>query len=134
MIPGGAPTVLLVTLLAGLVSPVVGLGAQEPSPAPPEPPALEAIEGRVVQEADGAAVEEAWVEVLTADGRVVRRTVTDSAGAFRVVLPGPGSWRLRVSRRDFRAVVTEPLEVAGGGTVPVEVTLSPRAASSPPSR
>lgn len=125
MIPDRSPALQVALLLAGVGFSAAGLRAQEPPRAPGDPPALEAIEGQVRDEG-GVPVEEAWVEALAADGRVVRRTVADSVGSFRLVLPAPGTWRLRVSRRDFLARVTDPMEVAGGRTLQVQVTLSPR--------
>jgi hypothetical protein len=127
----GKPAVPLAWLPLGLTLLVpAALVAQAPTPG--EPPPVEAIEGRVRGGGEGAPLEEAWVEVLDLGDRVVRRTVTDSVGDFRVELPAPGRWRLRVSRRDFVAAVTEVIGVREGETMRVELSLEPRPPTLPP--
>lgn len=87
------------------------------------------LSGQVRNEGSEEPVAEAWVELLDPEGRSLRRILTDDAGAFLLHAPEPGSWRLRVSRRGFRAHVTPAIEV--GGT-PVRELLIRIAPSSPP--
>lgn len=105
--------------------------SQEPEPNPPAPGA---VEGVVRGGTDALPLEDAWVEVLAPDDRAVARTVTGEDGLFTVRLPAAGSWRLRVSRRDFVALVTPALQVGLGDTARVELTLEPRPGLLPEQR
>lgn len=127
----------LAALLAAGMSPVGGASQQPPAPAPetpapaPPPPAPAVLEGAVRGTGEGGEaaslpLAEAWVEALDGDDRVVARTVTSEDGAFRIVLPPPGPWRLRVSRRDFLPELRGPETVSAGDTLKVQVLLRRR--------
>lgn len=55
------------------------------------------IAGRVVNAKSGSQVEFASAVLLRADSSVVRGTMTDSAGAFRLAAPADGDYLIRVS-------------------------------------
>ncbi len=97
-------------LAVGLVLPF-GAAAQDRAPT-----ATEAVTGTVA-EADGRPVLGALVAVEDEEDRRLRSVLTDDAGRFHLPLPGPGTYRLRVERLGYRAVVTDPFTVAEGEVV-----------------
>lgn len=63
----------------------------------------------------------AFIRLLDADGRYLRGVLSDSAGRFVLVVPGPGRYRLRAERIGQRSVEAGPFDLAEGQTVPVRL-------------
>jgi protocatechuate 3,4-dioxygenase beta subunit len=103
------------------------LAAQDPGADPSAEPAVEQSVTGVVSEADGRPVLGALVAVEDDEGRRLRSTLTDEAGRFRIPVAQPGTYRLRVERLGYRALVTEAFTVAAGQVLrhDVEVTGEP---------
>lgn len=73
---------------------------------------------------DGATPARAVVVVATdARGAAIAQALTDDRGAFRVALPGPGTYGVRALRIGFRPTVVAARAVGAGETVAVRVVL-----------
>lgn len=87
----------------------------------------QSLHGRVVDGSTGAPVN--TVEVVAMYGsKVAASVLSDSAGAFRMLLPTAGSYELAIKRLGYHA---EPVTVAVGATELVEVTLRISATAVP---
>jgi len=103
------PTVLLIAGLALLAAPDEGWS--------------QALLGQALQEGSGNPVEGALVIVTDSRGEQVARGLTDAAGRFRLVLPGPDTYGLTLERIGFETVVGGPYQVEGTGTLRLELTV-----------
>lgn len=88
------------------------------------PAALEgqAIYGTVVDDTLRAAVEGAEV-VLLHEGSRMAAAVTDSVGRFSLVVPGAGTYTLRVSHIAFLTYDVDSVDVGTGETVTLQIRL-----------
>jgi hypothetical protein len=93
------------------------------------PLTAQTVEGTVVEEESGTPIP--GVEVLLLDEARERetraQTVTDSLGAFRLVLPAPGRYTLLLRRIGYATRTTEAIEVARAEVVVTEVALGTEA-------
>src|SRR5689334_10118845 len=74
------------------------------------------VHGRVVDEAN-APVAGAVIALRSGDGQASPAAVeasSDPTGAFRAVLPQPGSYRVTISQPDFFRLVDRPVEIHDG--------------------
>jgi hypothetical protein len=78
--------------------------------------AAQVARGTVVDEV-GQPVRTALVLLLDAQGKQRAAVLTDTAGAFVLRAPGPGSYRLRVERIGYRTSEALALELAAGQAV-----------------
>jgi hypothetical protein len=108
----------LVWLFLGLFIPTGAATAQDPAPGP-----LPQVFG-VVAEPGPRPVLGALVILETPDGRRVRSVLTDGDGRFRLPAPAPGTYRLRVERLGYRAVLTGAFPLAAGERLAREVELT----------
>jgi hypothetical protein len=88
----------------------------------PLPASAQLVTGRVLEQGTTTPVGGAQVEARAGD-LTARTTVTDSTGAFRIVLSIPGRYSLRVQHVAYAAYTSEPLEIGRDETVSVEVRL-----------
>jgi hypothetical protein len=79
------------------------------------------ITGRVVEYGSDRPIVAAAIGIFDGDDAIIS-TESDSTGSFRLALPGPGQYRLRVERLGYAPAETEAVEV--GRTELVEVTIS----------
>lgn len=96
-------------LLALLVTSAECLVAQEPG----------LIRGRVLDDASGAAVAGANVELLTLPGRMVRRTIADASGSFVLPVPRDGTFVLSAVRVGYGQARSAPVGIHRGDTLDV---------------
>jgi hypothetical protein len=82
------------------------------------------IRGVVRTVADLAPVSAATIILLDGQDREQVRVVSDSSGLFGATLTRPGGYRLRVERMGFAAYVSEPVVVARGEIVRVELHIA----------
>lgn len=75
------------------------------------------VQGRVTEEADGRALLAAEVALLDAEGRVAAVTLSDSAGAYRISPPEPGSYSVQVDLLGYERLVSPLLALGEGRTV-----------------
>lgn len=81
------------------------------------------MSGTVVEEVTKAPVAGALITALDARGSEAATVTTDSAGWFRVRLPAPGTWAVRIRHIAYVSYVSPPLEVAGTEAVEIEIRL-----------
>lgn len=72
---------------------------------------------------DGGAIEGAMV-VLLSSGSSVEQQLTDSAGTFRIPVPTPGRYALRVDRIGYGSTHVDPFEVGAGASVRKDIQVS----------
>lgn len=80
------------------------------------------LRGRVI-EAGGAPVPRALVELRLPDGSVPARTRSGASGAYAIVAPGPGAYRLRVVAIGYSPHLSEAFALATN-TVHPDVTMA----------
>lgn len=112
-----SPVMLFALLLAGLVVLADPVSAQETDPG--------TLEGTVRSE-EGVVVAGATVTAIRAGtGRTFGARAGDG-GAFRIESLPPGTYRVRVRARGYRARVREEVAIRSGATTSLEVRLSIR--------
>lgn len=87
------------------------------------PAAAQTLDGRVTDAADGTPVATAQVVALDDAGEVAAYTVSGNDGRYELRLPGPGAFRLRVSRIGFAQGISQPVTLAEGDRVSVDLGL-----------
>ena len=105
--PRGCLAALLVPALVLLYAP---LGAQQE-------PEQQEVRGLVTEDGTGAPIEGAMILLIDLDGRRVGGVLSASNGRFRVPVPDPGRYVLRVERTGYASMDTELLEVPVGTSV-----------------
>jgi hypothetical protein len=103
-------TALTLLLVASQFSP---LGAQ-------------VIRGKLIEDGSDRHIADGTIHLLDASGTTVDLTVTDPVGAFRLVAPGPGRYRLEGTRIGYATAVTREIDLEKGDTVEVTFRLSPK--------
>jgi hypothetical protein len=88
------------------------------------PAAAQLLRGRVLDAADGKPVPHARISVVTAEGRVVARAATSTAGTFSVALRVTEPVRLRADRTGYAPTVTQPVQVGLYETLDVDVQMA----------
>ena len=81
------------------------------------PRAAEGIRGQVVEQGSGRPVAGAMVVLAGAGGRQLAAALTGPDGGFRLAVPGPGRYQLRVERVGYATIAGMEVEVAPGATV-----------------
>ncbi len=92
--------------------------------AAPAPLLAQTVEGRVIDRATDRPIPEVAVTVLNGSGRVVARTLADTAGHFVLEVRAPGSYRLRGERIGYRAVTTAVFALAPREALQADLHLS----------
>lgn len=88
------------------------------------PARAQVFEGRVLDEGDGRPVVTALVRLLDDGLEPLAVAVSDTAGRYRIELPGPGRYHLAAERIGYDPFTSHLLEVADAGrTYPVDVGL-----------
>jgi hypothetical protein len=85
--------------------------------------AAQSVRGVVLRD---AGVPATGVVVMLTDtaGAAVARTLSSEAGAYRVLAPGPGTFRIRTLRIGFKPETTEPITLANGQERTRDITLA----------
>ena len=104
-IPWRAPLVIVV-LAGALMLPGGTATAQRP--------ARQEVRGTVFDGEANASVEGAMVLLFDTNGRRVHGVLSGTGGFFRIDVPTPGRYRLRIERIGYANAETEPFEVAAG--------------------
>jgi hypothetical protein len=82
------------------------------------PPAWgQEIRGRVVERATGEAVMGGFAVLVDEGGLEMARSLTDARGAFALLAPGPGTYRIRSERIGFRVAVSDLIDLADNQVV-----------------
>ncbi|CAA9372511.1 MAG: hypothetical protein AVDCRST_MAG68-5659 [uncultured Gemmatimonadetes bacterium] len=92
--------------------------------ASPAPLFAQTVEGRVMDRANDQPISEVSVSALNGSGRVVARTVADSAGHFRLEVRGAGAYRLRAVRLGYRQVTSPGFSLGADEALQVDLHLS----------
>ena len=90
------------------------------------------VRGTVVDSLTGAPVRDALVMLIGDDGAPRARALSLDAGGYAMAAPSPGRYSIRTKRIGYRAVETDPFEVAEG-EVRVHDVLAPTIRVSLPS-
>jgi hypothetical protein len=98
------------------------------------PAAAQLVSGRVLEDGTERAVGGATIELMDTTGLVRGSAVADTAGAFRVMVPQPGMYRLRVSHIAYATTETPTINAALGVQVRLELRMNPTAVSLEPLR
>jgi hypothetical protein len=72
------------------------------------------VRGTVVDSLTGAPVRDALVMLIGDDGAPRARALSLDAGGYAIAAPSPGRYSLRTKRIGYRAVQSDPFEVAEG--------------------
>ncbi len=96
------------------------------------PAAAQTLDGRAVERETLRPVPAAFVVLLDSAGEPVAAARTDSAGAFSVAAPGPGTFVLNVQRPGFGRTTTRGVPLGAGETVAVEVRMAADTAAGAP--
>jgi len=94
----------------------------------------QAFVGRILDEATGSAVALASIGLLDSSGNRLTEIVADTAGRFRVVAPGPGTYHLHVSALGYQSVNTREVRLDTRVELQVELRLSASAVPVEPLR
>ncbi len=92
------------------------------------------IIGRVLNEGNGEAVVAADVQLIDLKGLVRARSVSDTAGHFRLVAPVPGAYTVRVNSIGYAPTNTSALQLDKGLELNIEIRLNTQAVSLEPLR
>lgn len=98
------------------------------------PAAAQLVSGTVLEEGTGQPVAGAVIEVFDTTGLQRASAVADTSGAFRILVPQPGVYRLRVSHIAYATAETEAIDVDLGTQVELELRMSPTAVALEPLR
>ena len=98
------------------------------------PAAAQLVTGRVIEAGSERPVGGAAIELTDTMGVHRGAVVADTGGAFRLMVPQPGHYRLRVSHIAYATTETETIDAALGVHVELELSLSPAAVPLEPLR
>jgi hypothetical protein len=79
-----------------------------------KPAAGQVVAGAVVEAESGAPISGAFVLLEDEGGEVRARALSGPGGTFRVEVPGPGAWRLRLERIGYAVATSPPLRLEAG--------------------
>lgn len=96
--------------------------------------AAQSIVGKTVDATSGAPIVTAAVELLDGVSAVRARVLTDSTGAFRVMAPLPGRYRLRITMIGYATIESGELAADQGTQLEVDVRMDPEAVGLEPIR
>jgi hypothetical protein len=94
----------------------------------------QSVVGKVVDATTGAPIATAEIQLLDALAAVRAHVLTDTAGAFRIMAPLPGSYRLRATMLGYATVESGELAADQGTQIEVEVRMHPQAVTLDPIR
>ena len=88
------------------------------------PLSAQTFQGRVLDDQDERAIPTALIRLVDRAGEQHAVSIADSSGAYRLVAPKPGVYRLEAARLGFENFETPLLEAAqAGGVYPVDLLL-----------
>lgn len=90
------------------------------------PVLAQSVQGRMVHESDGRPVAGGFVILTDTLGHEVARALTDASGAFVLVAPTPGAYRLRSAVIGWQATLSPPVLLERGATVDYTFVIRPR--------
>lgn len=88
------------------------------------PLAAQTLRGRVTDRTTGAPVAEGQVLLVTEQRFGVAQFTTNDSGAFQVVAPAAGRYRLQFARPGYRLLITPPFDLVAGETVDYALQVS----------
>ena len=115
--------------LRGRIALVVGILLASSAPV-----AAQLVAGKVVEEGSERPVGGALIELVDTTGLRRGSVVADTAGTFRIMVPQPGAYRLRVTHIAYANMETETIDAALGVRVELELRVSPTAVALEPLR
>lgn len=98
------------------------------------PAAAQLVTGTVLDESTEQGIAGATIELTDTLGASRGSAVADTAGEFRIVVPQPGYYRLRVSHIAYASTETATINAALGVQVKLELRMSPSAVPLEPLR
>ena len=98
------------------------------------PAAGQLVSGKVVEEGTERPVGGAMIELVDTTGLTRGTVVADTAGTFRIMVPQPGAYRLRVAHIAYAGMETGTIDAALGVEVELELRMSPTAVALEPLR
>lgn len=90
---------------------------------PATPVSAQTVQGTVADGESGVPIYTADVTLLTTDGGVAGRSVTDDDGRFLVLGVRAGTYRLRATRMGYAAFTTEPFSLEQGQDAVADLSL-----------
>lgn len=90
------------------------------------------VRGTVRDSATARPIDAGWASLITGDGRIVDRVVTDSSGQFVLTAPTPGNYGVRFERIGYRAVRSEIFALGARSEIELSVHLPPGAVGLEP--
>jgi hypothetical protein len=90
------------------------------------------IRGTVADSATARLLDACWVSLISSDGHIVDRVVTDSSGQFALSAPAPGSHVVQIERLGYGTVRTEPFALGARAEISLSLFLPPDAVGLKP--
>lgn len=87
------------------------------------------VRGSVLDATTDRAIESGVITLVDPGGAFVRAVLTDSSGAFAVLAPQPGAYRLRFERLGYAPVTTDRFTLQPGETITRAIAARPVTAS-----
>jgi hypothetical protein len=98
------------------------------------PAAAQMVSGTVVADGTDQPIAGATIELMDTTGLRRGTVVADTSGAFRILVPQPGVYRLRVSHIAYATTETPTINAEMGTQVELELRMSPTAVALEPLR
>lgn len=98
------------------------------------PAAAQMVSGTVVEDGTDQPVAGATIELMDTTGLRRGTVVADTSGAFRILVPQPGVYRLRVSHIAYATTETPTINAEMGTQVELELRMNPTAVALEPLR
>jgi hypothetical protein len=98
------------------------------------PTAAQMVAGTVVEDGTDQPVAGATIELMDTTGLRRGTVVADTSGAFRILVPQPGWYRLRVSHIAYATTETPTINAEMGTQVELELRMNPTAVALEPLR
>ncbi len=89
-------------------------------------PTQQLIHGRLIDDDTRAPIAQGSIQLRRPDGKVLKSTITDANGLFRIVTPNPGAYQLHGERIGYQSS-TQDLLTMPGDTIRLDFHLSVRA-------
>jgi len=125
-VENGRVKILALTIRLLAAAPLLLLAALLPGPS-----LAQTLEGSLTDRESGLPVDGALVLLMDGEGQELLGRISDEEGLFRLVAPGPGSYRLRVVRIGYASFFSDPIPLLEGDTEVVHLEARDRQFKGP---
>lgn len=87
----------------------------------------QSIAGAVIDNESDEPIARATVILVDSNGRLLRASLSDAEGAFHLVAPQPGTYRLQASGPGYPVTFSSPMDIAADDTLNLDLRLSRKA-------